>query len=61
MITGHVTAIGDIEYDGETVTGMVITCDREQLKNYGRNLAFKDVVIKEIEIPLKKEPKNERV
>lgn len=45
MLTGHVISIGDIDADGETVTGLLIECDREQLKNYGRNLVFKNVVV----------------
>lgn len=45
MLIGKITSIGDIVVDGEEVTGVFVECDKEQLKNYGANLVYKNVVV----------------
>lgn len=46
-VTGHVVEIGDLDcLDGNP--GIVISTTREQLKAYGRNLAFADVAVRAI-------------
>jgi hypothetical protein len=40
MISGHISSIGDIEVDGEKVTGIFVECDREQFQFHVRGSSF---------------------
>lgn len=44
MIKGKLLIIGEMEVDGETLTGAFVACSRDELKT-GRDLFSEDVMI----------------
>lgn len=45
MLKGHVSAIGDIDVDGDPYTGIFIECNRNDLKDLSVLLFGKDVIV----------------